>query len=82
MRSGCERGERESGNAAAIEDCGADRDAAVQGGPPRSQGIVSRLMDDPQQERAFLSTIGFTGTTSLRVTVAEWMVAVQANGAR
>ena len=27
------------------------------------------------------STIGLTGTCSLRVTVAEWMVAVQVNGA-
>ena len=25
------------------------------------RGLISRLMDDPQQERAFLSTVGFTG---------------------
>jgi hypothetical protein len=29
--------------------------------PHRHPGMISRLMKDPQQERAFLSTVGFTG---------------------
>jgi hypothetical protein len=33
----------------------------TQGDPQDRPGMISRLMDDPQQERAFLSTIGFTG---------------------
>jgi hypothetical protein len=33
----------------------------AQGDPHGRQGMISRLMDDPRQERAFLSTIGFTG---------------------
>jgi hypothetical protein len=31
------------------------------GDPRERRRVLSRLMDDPQQERAFLSTIGFTG---------------------
>jgi hypothetical protein len=29
--------------------------------PEERAGMIARLMDDPQQERAFLSTVGFTG---------------------
>ena len=34
---------------------------ATQGDPHERRGVISSLMEDPQQERAFLSTIGFTG---------------------
>ena len=37
------------------------RGGDTQGDPGDRRGMISRLMDDPQQERAFLSTVGFTG---------------------
>ena len=30
-------------------------------GAPAGRSVIARLLDDPQQERAFLSTVGFTG---------------------
>jgi hypothetical protein len=38
-----------------------ERGGDTRGDPQDSRGVISRLMDDPQQERAFLATIGFTG---------------------
>ncbi len=38
-----------------------EQGGGTQGPPHDDRSVIARLMEDPQQERAFLSTIGFTG---------------------